>query len=54
MAFDTGVFLTVVGAVMLALHSLSSMSRRTGEQVNIFPMDVNPGRENPPADGKET
>lgn len=54
MAFDTGVFLTVVGAVMLALHSLSSMSRRTGEQVNIFPMDVNPGRETPPADEKES
>jgi multicomponent K+:H+ antiporter subunit A len=54
MAFDTGVFLAVVGAVMLALHSLSSMSRRTGEPVNIFPMDVNPGRENPPADEKES
>ena len=53
MAFDTGVFITVVGAVMLALHSLSSMSRRTGEQVNIHPMDVDPGRGAAPTDGKE-
>ena len=45
MAFDTGVFLTVVGAVMLALNSLSSMARRSGETVNVFPMDVNPARE---------
>ena len=44
MAFDLGVFLTVVGAVMLALQSLSSMARRTGETVNVFPMDVNPAR----------
>ena len=44
MAFDVGVFLTVVGAVMLALQSLSSMARRTGETVNVFPMDINPAR----------
>jgi len=44
-AFDVGVFLTVVGAVMLALQSLSSMARRTGETVNVFPMDINPARE---------
>jgi multicomponent K+:H+ antiporter subunit A len=41
-AFDVGVFLTVLGAVMLALWSLSRMARRTGEPVNVEPMDVNP------------
>jgi multicomponent K+:H+ antiporter subunit A len=45
MAFDLGVFLTVVGAVMLALQSLSSLARRAGETVNIAPMDVNPARD---------
>ena len=51
-AFDVGVFLTVVGAVMLALWSLSNMARRSGETVNVEPMDVkleggtaNPDRE---------
>jgi multicomponent K+:H+ antiporter subunit A len=39
-AFDIGVFLTVVGAVMLALWSLSNMARRSGETVNVEPMDV--------------
>ncbi|WP_296764022.1 monovalent cation/H+ antiporter subunit A [Sediminimonas sp.] len=57
MAFDVGVFLTVVGAVMLALQSLSSMARRRGETVNIYPMDINPARNGPaatdPIDGKE-
>ncbi|PWE31220.1 monovalent cation/H+ antiporter subunit A [Maritimibacter sp. 55A14] len=52
MAFDTGVFLTVVGAVMLALNSLSSMARRTGETVNIFPMDINPARSDDDDDGE--
>jgi len=52
MAFDIGVFLTVVGAVMLALNSLSKMARRTGETVNVFPMDVNPAREDTPSEGK--
>ncbi len=44
-AFDTGVFLTVVGAVMLALQSLSSMARRAGETVNVEPMDIDPTRD---------
>lgn len=52
MAFDTGVFLTVVGAVMLALNSLSSMARRSGETVNIMPMDINPALNDAP-DEKE-
>ncbi|MAU53013.1 MAG: monovalent cation/H+ antiporter subunit A [Roseovarius sp.] len=45
MAFDVGVFLTVLGAVMLALQSLSSMARRAGETVNIEPMDIDPTRD---------
>ncbi|APR03662.1 monovalent cation/H+ antiporter subunit A [Thauera chlorobenzoica] len=43
MAFDTGVFLTVVGAVMLALANLSRMGRRAGHlPVNKAPMDIDP------------
>jgi len=42
-AFDVGVFLTVVGAVMLALASLSRIGRKTGETVNLEPMDIDPG-----------
>ncbi|MEZ5752455.1 MAG: monovalent cation/H+ antiporter subunit A [Paracoccaceae bacterium] len=41
-AFDLGVFLTVVGAVMLALASLSRIGRRAGEGVNLTAMDVDP------------
>lgn len=47
MAFDLGVFLTVVGGVMLALAQLSRLGRRADrEYVNEAPMDVDPsGRE---------
>ena len=41
-SFDLGVFLTVVGAVMLALASLSRIGLRAGEGVNLTPMDVDP------------
>ncbi|MCF6305154.1 MAG: DUF4040 domain-containing protein, partial [Rhodobacteraceae bacterium] len=41
--FDLGVFLTVVGAVMLALYSFSRLARRAGEVVNVEPMDFDPG-----------
>jgi len=41
-AFDLGVFLTVVGAVMLALASLSRIGRRAGEGVNLTAMDIDP------------
>ncbi|MFV0411100.1 MAG: monovalent cation/H+ antiporter subunit A [Paracoccus sp. (in: a-proteobacteria)] len=44
MAFDLGVFLCVVGAVMLALNSLSRIARRAGETVNREPMDIDPSR----------
>ncbi|MDR5653277.1 monovalent cation/H+ antiporter subunit A [Ruixingdingia sedimenti] len=40
--FDLGVFLTVVGAVMLMLASLTRIAIRAGETVNIEPMDVDP------------
>ncbi len=43
MAFDTGVFLTVIGAVMLALANLSRVARRAEHRpVNEEPMDVDP------------
>ena len=40
--FDLGVFLTVVGAVMLTLYSLSRIARRAGETVNVEAMDYDP------------
>ncbi|HNB06466.1 MAG TPA: MnhB domain-containing protein, partial [Thauera aminoaromatica] len=50
MAFDTGVFLTVVGAVMLALANLSRMGRWTSPYtINTGAMDVDPRA----ASGKE-
>ncbi|MDO9524082.1 MAG: proton-conducting transporter membrane subunit, partial [Gemmobacter sp.] len=42
MGFDLGVFLTVIGAVMLTLSSLSRIAIRAGETVNTEPMDVDP------------
>ncbi|MFT7059406.1 MAG: multicomponent K+:H+ antiporter subunit A, partial [Pseudorhodobacter sp.] len=39
--FDVGVFLTVVGAVMLALASISRIAIRAGETVNVEPFDIN-------------
>ncbi|WP_370158612.1 hydrogen gas-evolving membrane-bound hydrogenase subunit E, partial [Salipiger bermudensis] len=44
MLFDLGVFLTVLGAVMLMLYSLSRMARYAGETVNLEPMDYDPSR----------
>ena len=49
-AFDLGVFLTVVGAVMLALASLSRIGRRAGEGVNLTAMDIDPSA---PATGED-
>jgi multicomponent K+:H+ antiporter subunit A len=40
MIFDTGVFLAVLGAVMLALASISRMAVRAGEEVAQAPYDV--------------
>ena len=42
MLFDLGVFLTVLGAVMLMLYSLSTIARFAGETVNVDPMDFDP------------
>jgi len=47
MGFDLGVFLCVVGAVMLALNSLSRIARKTGETVNKKPMDIDLSDEQP-------
>ncbi|MCC1492976.1 monovalent cation/H+ antiporter subunit A [Cognatishimia sp. F0-27] len=43
MLFDLGVFLTVLGAVMLMLYSLSRIARFAGATVNEGPMDYDPG-----------
>ncbi|GAA5066447.1 monovalent cation/H+ antiporter subunit A [Roseibacterium beibuensis] len=43
MLFDLGVFLTVLGAVMLMLYSLSRIARFAGQTVNEGPMDYDPG-----------
>ena len=40
--FDVGVFLTVVGSVMLALSNLSRLARRTEAPVPTEPMDFSP------------
>ncbi|MGB8811882.1 MAG: monovalent cation/H+ antiporter subunit A [Paracoccaceae bacterium] len=40
--FDLGVFLTVLGAVMLALASISRIAVRAGEAVPTQPFDVRP------------
>ncbi|GAB5447585.1 monovalent cation/H+ antiporter subunit A [Gymnodinialimonas sp.] len=45
MLFDLGVFLTVLGAVMLMLYSLSRIARFAGETVNVDPMDYDPGEQ---------
>ncbi len=46
MGFDLGVFLAVVGAVMLSLESFSRLSRRQGDRPSEHPMDIDPSREN--------
>ncbi|MBM1218959.1 monovalent cation/H+ antiporter subunit A [Ponticoccus sp. SC2-23] len=40
--FDLGVFMTVLGAVMLMLYSLSRIARYAGEPINVDPMDYDP------------
>ncbi len=49
MAFDLGVFLAVLGAVMLMLYSLSRIARFAGETINVTPMDHDPSEA--PEDG---
>ena len=45
MAFDLGVFLTVVGAVLLSLESFSRMARRPEDPASPHAMDIDPSRE---------
>jgi multicomponent K+:H+ antiporter subunit A len=40
--FDLGVFLCVLGAVMLALASISRLAVRAGGTVNVRPFDIDP------------
>ncbi len=46
--FDLGVFLTVVGAVMLSLESFSRLARRAHVEDSEHPMDIDPSRDDPP------
>ena len=48
MGFDLGVFLCVVGAVLLSLESFSRLARRGGEEASAFAMDIDPSRDDPP------
>ena len=45
-AFDLGVFLAVLGAVMLSLESFSRLARRAHDQTSDFAMDIDPSRAN--------
>jgi len=49
--FDLGVFLAVVGAVMLSLESFSRLARRADTTESEFAMDIDPSRDDPPPDG---
>ncbi|MEX3315010.1 monovalent cation/H+ antiporter subunit A [Sulfitobacter sp. PS-8MA] len=46
--FDLGVFLAVVGAVMLTLESFSRLARRAHVPEAEHPMDIDPSREDTP------
>lgn len=46
--FDVGVFLAVVGAVMLSLESFSRLARRAHVPETEHPMDIDPSRDDPP------
>ena len=45
--FDLGVFLAVVGAVMLSLESFSRLARRAHVPDSDHPMDIDPSRDGP-------
>ncbi len=49
--FDLGVFLSVVGAVMLSLESFSRLAWRANEAEIEHPMDIDPSRIDPPLPG---
>ena len=46
--FDLGVFLAVVGAVMLSLESFSRLARRAHVIDSEHPMDIDPSRDDMP------
>ncbi|MBD3664592.1 monovalent cation/H+ antiporter subunit A [Sulfitobacter sp. TSTF-M16] len=48
--FDLGVFLAVVGAVMLSLESFSRLAHRAQDKDSEHPMDIDPSRDDPPED----
>lgn len=52
--FDVGVFLAVVGAVMLSLESFSRLARRANMEEIEHPMDINPSRDDTVAVPLET
>ncbi len=52
--FDLGVFLAVVGAVMLSLESFSRLARRSNESATDYPMDIDPSRDDAPHTKAET
>lgn len=45
LVFDLGVFLSVVGAVMLSLESFSRFSRRANMESSDYAMDIDPSRD---------
>ena len=45
MGFDLGVFLAVLGAVLLSLESFSRMARRSGDETSEHAMDIDPSRD---------
>ena len=49
--FDVGVFLAVVGAVMLSLESFSRLARRAHVKDSDDPMDVDPSQPDPAQEG---
>ena len=49
--FDLGVFLAVVGAVMLSLESFSRLARRAHVVDSEHPMDIDPSRDDQPQEG---
>ena len=46
--FDLGVFLAVLGAVMLSLESFSRLARRANMPESEYPMDIDPSRDEAP------
>ncbi len=52
--FDLGVFLAVVGAVMLSLESFSRLARRAHASDSEHPMDIDPSREGPSSNATRT